>query len=49
MRSFILPIVAIIANIGLGANLGLPIFYVAAAVIFALLVLKAWRTRGGSH
>ncbi len=48
MKDFILPIVAIIVNVGLGANLHMPLFYVAAAVIFVLFVLKIARTRGGN-
>jgi len=46
MKQSILPVVAIIVNVALGARTGLKMFYVAAAVISALLILKWWRTRG---
>lgn len=49
MKEFILPVVAVILNLALGARTGLSIFYVAASVILALTVLKAWRMRGANR
>lgn len=49
MRDFFFPAIVVVVNLWLAAAYGMPVFYVVAAVIFVLAVLKWRATRGGNR